>query len=136
MNSLVSQPGLCSKPPKKAIRLDEAKDYWNYKEGTLDGLEITFYSCVISLPGKTITFPLRYVNKGINYIQPISGPIALDAYIGGSIAFAYNFETGELLSEFSLCCHALITPLRSTLGEYIISLDILPKDITFYTHQS
>ena len=73
---------------------------------------------------------------GANYIQPISGPIALNAFIGGSLAFAFDFDSKELISEFSLCCHALITPLKSALGEYIIPLEISPEDITFYTYNS
>ncbi len=119
--------------PKQAFTLEHMREYWNPDKATINSLPISFYSCAIAMENKNIYFPLRYLNIGDNYIQPISGTIAISNGVTGSIAFAYNITTGKLISEFSLRCHAFKTPYVASTTEFIVPIDLEHNQIYLYT---
>ena len=118
--------------PTRVFSLIEARAHWREDSAMLDDAPINSYFCVMQLSKKTIYFPLRYVNRGVNYIQPISGTVGLQNGVSGSLAFAYNFRTKELLCEFSLRAHLLFNPYILTSYQVPITVDIDPEHIQLY----
>jgi len=121
-----------AKPTHKYL-LDSIHGEWDPVRATLGKMPIMNFSCAIELPGKTIYFPLRYVNHGKNYIQPISGKIAIANGITGTIVFAYNFASREVFCEFSMHCHTFSSPYCATVRACVAPLEIESKKICLYT---
>lgn len=106
---------------------------WDPDTATVSKIPINFYSCAVELPGKTVYFPLRYVNRGKDYIQPISGKIAISNGVTGTIVFAYSFVSREIMCEFSLHCHSFYSPYCATLDSYTNPVAIDPQNIYLYS---
>ena len=119
--------------PTRNYTLDALRDKWDPGNATICKVPISMYSCAIRLPGKTIYFPLRYVNYGKDYIQPISGKISIRNGQTGTIVFAYNFASRELICEFSLHCHSFSSPNCANLVAYSTPIKVGPESISFYS---
>lgn len=122
--------------PRHAFPLERLHEYWDPDKASINEIPINFYSCAIALKNKNIHFPFRYVNMGENYIQPISGTIAISNGITGSIAFAYDITSGKLISEFSLRCHAFKTPYLVSVTDYVVPIDLNQSQVYLYIFEN
>ena len=122
-----------NRKPNHTFTLEHLNEYWDSDNATINKIPINYYLCAIAMKNKNIYFPLRYVNMGCNYIQPISGTIAISNGITGSIAFAYDFVTNKLISEFSLRCHMFKTPYLASAINFVVPIDLERSQIYLYT---
>jgi hypothetical protein len=128
-----SELKIISIKPKVNICLNEFCDAWDSDEGKLEGIPINQYCCSMQIAERTLHFPLRYVNRGPNYIQPISGTIAIQNGVGGSIAFAYDYKTNKIMCEFMVQFYTFKSRFNLVKLHFPIEIAVPPERIRLYS---